>query len=176
MAIKTKVVCFFLLSVFIAGSGLIFSDEAYSIDKRTLRKAARKKVNTSALSAVCSNTTPLSGLLIKSEISHHINRGDPRASGYTLVCGKRCVQFIADFYYCDGSKAGSFGYYGRWNVTGKPRAYGAAGGAPAHSVNAIRAAARRKGCGTNLYLKTSRKAKTSCLSWNANASRTGSPF
>lgn len=143
---------------------------------RAARKDARQTVRPRNISSVCSSTKPLSGLLVKSEISHHINSGDPRAAGYTLVCGRSCVQFIADFYYCDGTKAGSFGYYGRWDGNGKPRAYGASGGAPAHNVRSIQAVARKKKCGSNLFLKTSRSKKSACLSFNAFASRTGSPF
>lgn len=145
-------------------------------DIRAARKEARQNVRPRTISSVCSSTKPLSGLLVKSQISHHINSGDPRAAGYTLVCGRSCVQFIADFYYCDGTKAGSFGYYGRWDGNGKARAYGAAGGAPAHSVRSIQAVARKKKCGSNLFLKTSRSAKSACLSFSAFASRTGSPF
>lgn len=145
------------------------------IDARTLRKANRKGTNIASLGKVCSSTSPLSGILVKAEISNHISRGDARASGYTLVCGRRCTSFPAKFYYCDGTLAGSFGYYGKWEGNGQPRAYGGAGGAPAHSVRAIQANARRKKCGSNLYLQT-RKGKSACLSWNANSGRTGSPF
>lgn len=145
------------------------------LSARALRKANRKGVNVAALGKVCSSTKPLSGLLIKAEISHHISPGDARSSGYTAVCGRSCVSFPAKFYYCDGSLAGSFGYYGTWEGNGQPRAYGGAGGAPAHSVRAIQANARRKKCGSQLHLQT-RKNKSACLSWNANSSRTGSPF
>ena len=147
-----------------------------SRELRAARKEARQTIRPRSVSSVCSSSRPLSGLLVKSQISHHINSGDPRAAGYTLVCGRSCVQFIADFYYCDGSKAGSFGYYGTWSGNGKARAYGAAGGAPAHSVRAIQATARKKKCGSTLYLKTQRKAKAACLTFNAFSARTGSPF
>jgi hypothetical protein len=147
-----------------------------SREVRAARKEARQTTRPRSVSSVCSSSRPLSGLLVKSQISHHISSGDPRAAGYTLVCGRSCVQFIADFYYCDGTKAGSFGYYGRWNGNGKARAYGAAGGAPAHSVRAIQATARKKRCGSTLYLKTQRKAKAACLTFNAFSARTGSPF
>lgn len=160
---------------FFAGSA--FADVSNSSrELRAARKEARQTIRPRSVSSICSSSRPLSGLLVKSQISHHISGGDPRAAGYTLVCGRTCVQFIADFYYCDGTKAGSFGYYGRWNGNGKARAYGAAGGAPAHSVRAIQAVARKKKCGSTLYLKTQRKAKAACLTFNAFSARTGSPF
>ncbi|RIL06772.1 MAG: hypothetical protein DCC75_10570 [Proteobacteria bacterium] len=151
-------------------------------DMRKMARAKKKRKNNNSnsnsapgLGSVCTSAVTLSGMLVKAEISDHINRGDPRASGYTLVCGQRCVEFVADFFYCDGTKAGSFGYYGRWNVTNRPRAYGAAGGAPQHSVSAIQATARRKKCGTTLFLRTQRK-RSQCLAFSAFASRTGSPY
>ena len=142
---------------------------------RVMYKALRKGANQSGLASVCSSTAPLRNMLIKSELSHHIsNPGDGRQGGYTLVCGKQCpTRFPVNFYYCDGTLAGKFGYYGRWNGNGKPRAYGGAGGAPPHSVSKIAANARRKKCGSLLYLPVSGK---SCVSWSASASRTGSPF
>lgn len=134
------------------------------------------------LSSVCSSSEPVSGFLIKAEASNHINNGDPRTSGYSLICGRECAEFIAQVYYCDGTPAASFGYYGKWSRShggnGRPRAYGAAGGAPKHSVRLIRAVARRKPCGNNLYVQLTKQAlggkAPACRHWDANSSRSGS--
>jgi hypothetical protein len=110
------------------------------------------------LASVCTSFTPILNLqmLIKSEISAHINPLDKRATGYTLVCGSQCPQNLrkADFFYADGSYAGSVGYYGRFSGNGKPRLYGAAGGAPQHFARQIAAKAATIGNG-KLYIQIS---------------------
>lgn len=141
--------------------------------------AAKRATN---LESVCSSVEPVSGFLIKAEASNHINKGDPRTAGYSLICGTECVEFIAQIYYCDGSPAASVGYYGKWSRShggnGRPRGYGAAGGAPKHSVRAIRAAARRKPCGSNLFVQITKPyvggAVPACRVWDANLNRVGS--
>lgn len=124
------------------------------------------------LATVCASYTPIiSGqMLIKSEISKHINPGDVRATGYTLVCGSQCVKNLnkADFFYADGSYAGSVGYYGRFSGNGQPRLYGAAGGAPQHFASQI--ARKADGIGNGkLYMQTSRAksgSTTTCKEFN----------
>jgi hypothetical protein len=110
------------------------------------------------LAAVCgSYTSILNGqMLIKSEISNHINSGDARATGYTLVCGSQCPANLrkTDFFYANGLYAGSVGYYGTFSGNGRPRLYGAASAAPQHFVNLIAAKARTIGNG-KLYIQIS---------------------
>lgn len=125
------------------------------------------------LDAVCAQRSAImpGELLIKAEISAHINNpNDPRTSGYTLVCAKQCPknQNKADFFYADGSYAGSVGYYGRFSGNGKPRLYGAAGDAPQHFVSIIAPAAKLIGNG-KLYMQMSKAttgAETVCKEFN----------
>jgi hypothetical protein len=114
---------------------------------------AAKKGRTSTLAAQCP-TVKQARLLVKSEASNHISSGDARATGYTLVCAADCpAGFPATFLYCDGSEAGKLGYYGTFSGNGRPRAYGAAGGAKQHFVSQIARTSKKKGCGNILYLK-----------------------
>jgi len=125
------------------------------------------------LDAVCASRSTLATgeFLIKSEISNHIgNKADPRTTGYTLVCAKQCPknQSKVDFFYSDGTYAGSVGYYGRYHGNGKPRLYGAAGKAPQHFVSLIAPAAASIGNG-KLYMQTSKAttgASTTCKEFN----------
>ena len=143
-------------------------------DSRTVRKLLRagKKGN---LAAVCPSIASFRGGqgLIKSEISKHISPSDPRASGYTLVCGSLCPSsFPASFYYSDGTLAGKFGYYGRYSGNGRPRAYCGAGGAPVCSTSAIYSRARGLRTGSSLYLKLNSRQ---CISFSgAPGARNGS--
>lgn len=110
------------------------------------------------LAMVCASTSSIlpGQMLIKSEASNHIHNGDPRTTGYTLVCGSQCTANLrrSDFFYADGSYAGSVGYYGRFSGNGQPRLYGAAGGAPQHFASQI--AAKASGIGNGmLYLQVS---------------------
>ena len=110
---------------------------------------------TGGLAAVCRTVSPISlgEMLVKSEISDHIHGGDPRATGYTVVCARLCPagRNNVPFYYSDGAQAGSVGYYGTFSGNGRPRLYGAAGGAPQHFVSQIAPEAARRGNG-KLYL------------------------
>lgn len=107
------------------------------------------------LEAVCRTVSPiaLGEMLVKSEISDHIHGGDPRATGYTVVCARLCPagRNNVPFFYADGTQAGSVGYYGTFSGNGRPRLYGAAGGAPQHFVSQIAPEAARRGNG-KLYL------------------------
>lgn len=110
------------------------------------------------IAGVCSRYSPIANgeMLIKSEISQHIPGMDPRATGYTLVCARLCVknQNRADFFYADGSYAGSVARYGTFHGNGKPRLYGAVGEAPQHFASDI--AAKASGIGNGkLYMQIS---------------------
>lgn len=109
-----------------------------------------------SLRSVCSSVTEVSPgeMLIKSQASPHINSGDARASGYTVVCGSQCPQNMSNvpFYFANGEQAGSVGYYGKFSGNGRPRLYGAASSAPQHFAKDI--ARRAAGIGNGfLYLQ-----------------------
>ena len=142
---------------------------------RTVRKLIRGAKKKSSLAKVCPSITsfgPGQGL-IKSQISHHISPGDPRATGYTYVCCSQCAAaFPVTIYYSDGTQAGRFGYYGRYSANGKPRAYCGAGGVPPCSVSSIYARARGLRTGSDLYLKLNSRQ---CVRFNgAPGARNGS--
>jgi hypothetical protein len=145
------------------------------MSSRSLRKMARgaPRAQGGGLAGVCPTVKPVTGkeFLYKSEISHHISKGDARSSGPTLVCNRVCPKFPAPLYYSDGTEAARLGYYGRWNVTGKARAYCAAGGAPACSNSALNRNARARGRDGKLYLKIN---GSTCYRVNP-IGRTGSP-
>lgn len=134
---------------------------ADGLNARALRKLARQPKGDAKIVAfndVCSTVRNVTGheFLYKSEISQHISHGDRRSSGPTLICNRVCPsRFPAALYYSDGTQAARLGYYGRWNVSGKPRAYCAAGGAPACSNRTLSAGARQRGRDGFLYLQTS---------------------
>jgi hypothetical protein len=120
------------------------------------------------LASVCASVTPILNrqLLIKSEISQHIPGQDPRATGYTVVCAQQCPANLSrvDFFYADGSYAGSVARYGTFHGNGKPRLYGAVGQAPQHFAQEIAARAALIGNG-KLYLQMSANrtgSETSC--------------
>lgn len=112
---------------------------------------------TGPLAEVCAAYSPVvfPEMFIKSEASGHIN--DPRCTGYSLMCGTQCPVNVrkADFFYADGTYAGSFAVYSIWGATGKPRMYGAVGAAPQHFADKIAKKARKIGNG-KLYLQISR--------------------
>lgn len=133
------------------------------------------------LRSVCERHSPIAmgELLIKSEISQHIPGLDPRATGYTVVCARLCPrnQSLANFFYADGSYAGSVAYYGTFSGNGKPRLYGAVGQAPQHFASQIAARARTIGNG-KLYLQMSSARSggaTECKEFNPTG-RNGSPY
>ena len=134
---------------------------------------------TGGLSSVCAVTSPIQPLemLIKSEASAHINDGDLRTTGYTVVCGTVCPKNLrkADFFYANGEYAGSVGYYGTFSGNGQPRLYGAAGDAEQHFALEIAAKAATIGNGM-LYLQVSAATTgetTACKEF-APAGRNGS--
>jgi hypothetical protein len=150
---------------------------------RAARKAARSRTvaaNIAAFKKVCAtvNTVSSNEFLYKSDISHHISSGDARAQGPTLVCNRVCPQkFPAGLYYSNGALAAKLGYYGRWNVSGQPRAYCATGGAAPCSNTTLARTARARGNDGFLYLQTSaasQGAKTVCYRVKA-LGRTGNP-
>jgi hypothetical protein len=108
-----------------------------------------------SLSEVCSSISAIlpGEMLVKSEISKHIHSIDPRATGYTLVCGSQCPSGMdyVPFYFSDGQLAGAVGYFGIFSGNGKPRLYGAAADAPQHSARQIAQQAAQIGDG-KLYL------------------------
>lgn len=108
------------------------------------------------LAAVCNSTSTVGPgqMLIKSEISAHIHGGDPRATGYTVVCAAQCPagRDYVPFYYSDGAEAGGVGYYGTFSGNGRPRLYGAASDAPQHFVSEIAPQASQRGRNGKLYL------------------------
>jgi hypothetical protein len=109
-------------------------------------------------------------MLIKSEISQHIPGQDPRATGYTLVCARLCPKNLSrsDFFFADGSYAGSVARYGTFHGNGKPRLYGAVGEAPQHFASDIAAKASTIGNG-KLYMQISSArsgAGTDCKEFN----------
>lgn len=108
------------------------------------------------LASVCTSTSAISPgqLLVKSEISNHIHGGDPRATGYTVVCAAQCpsARSYVPFYYSDGVEAGAVGYYGTFSGNGRPRLYGAASDAPQHFVSDIAPKASQDGRNGKLYL------------------------
>lgn len=109
-----------------------------------------------SLRGVCSTISSIAAgeMLIKSEISKHIHGGDPRATGYTVVCARICPNSMSrvPFYYANGEEAGAVGYYSTFSGNGQPRLYGAAASADQHFAGQIAQRARGIGSG-KLYLK-----------------------
>lgn len=141
---------------------------------RSLRKMARGLVGANGgLAVACPTVKAVTGreFLYKSEISKHITNADPRSSGPTLICNRVCPKFPAPIYYSDGVQAARLGAYGRWKVTGKLRAYCAAGGVPACSNATLSRNARARGRDGKLYLKVD---SNTCYRVNPTG-RTGSP-
>jgi hypothetical protein len=139
-----------------------------------------KKVATTTFRKLCPTIKKKIGkaFLYKIEISDHINTSDPRASGPTLVCNRECPKFPAPLLYSDGTEAARLGYYGTWNVTGRPRAYCAAGGQPACSNRVIQSGSRSRGLRGRkrngyIYLRMGRSGI--CYRINPRLVRTGDP-
>jgi hypothetical protein len=111
-----------------------------------------------SLNGVCASRSAIAPgeMLIKSEASDHIHTGDPRTTGYTVVCARLCPrnQSYAQFFYSDGSVAGAVARYGTFRGNGKPRLYGAVGRAPQHIASEIASKAATIGNG-KLYLQIS---------------------
>jgi hypothetical protein len=130
------------------------------LSERSLRKMSRGTARAGGgLKAVCRNIRGVSNeFLYKSQISNHISAGDPRAS------------FPASVLYSDGSLATRVGYYGRWNVTGKARAYCGAGGVPVCSNATLARNSRARGRDGKLYVKIG----STCYRVNP-VGRTGTP-
>lgn len=136
-----------IFSVVTIAAGSLFlsatTASAENVSVRTLNKASRGDdpvASVMNLRQVCRTvkTVTSNEFLWKSQISNHINGGDPRTSGPTLVCNRLCpASFPMPFYYSDGTVAGSVGYYGRFAGNGQPRAYCAAGGAPRCYISQI---------------------------------------
>lgn len=137
------------------------------LSSRSLQKMSRAGDPTAGvldLGDVCHTIGTVVGreFLWKSEISNHINPGDPRATGPTFICNEICPKFPMSFYYSDGTLAGQVGYYGPWNVTGKARAYCAAGGTPQCFINQISTNSRRRGRDGYVYLQTRKTGTKVC--------------
>jgi hypothetical protein len=125
-----------------------------------------------SLDAVCATRSAIAPgeMLIKSEPSNHIHGGDPRTTGYTVVCARLCPrnQGYAQFFFSDGSFAGAVARYGTFRGNGKPRLYGAVGQAPQHMSAEIAARAGQIGNG-KLYLQMSAATQgtsTECKEFN----------
>lgn len=129
------------------------------------------------LAGVCKTVRNVSGreFLYKSEISNHIPNNDRRATGPTFICNQVCPSgWPMSVFYSDGTLAAKLGYYGRWNVTNKPRAYCAAGGTPQCFNSRISQNSRRNGRDGKLYVRTTSGANSVCYKVNP-VGRTGNP-
>jgi hypothetical protein len=175
---STRFLSTFIFAVGVATSSAAIADDG-NPNTRTLNKASRAKdpvASVMGLSDVCGTVKNVTGreFLWKSEISNHINPGDPRATGPTFICNQVCPKaWPIPFYYSDGVEAGTVGYYGRWNVTNKPRAYCAAGGAPQCFINTIARNSRSRGRNGSLYVRISGKGRTGVCYKVAPLGRTG---
>lgn len=137
---------------------------------------ASRRASTSTFGKLCRTvrTSVGSAFLYKVEASTHINRLDPRTSGPTLICNRECPSsFPASLYYSDGNLAAKLGYYGVWNVTGKARAYCAAGGVPKCSNREIQNSSRARGRDGNVYLRMGSSGV--CYRIDPRQARTGTP-
>jgi hypothetical protein len=129
------------------------------------------------LSRSCKTVRSVTGreFLYKSEISDHISSTDRRATGPTFICNQVCPSgFPISVFYSDGTLAARLGYYGTWNVTGKPRAYCAAGGTPQCFNSRISRDSRRSGRDGKLYVRTRTGSNSVCYRVNP-LGRTGNP-
>jgi len=178
MTTKISSFVFALTTAALSFTSSIVSADPYNPSVRSLNKMSRRgeaTVSMQSLAAVCPTVKTVTGreFLWKSEISNHISSKDPRASGPTFICNKVCpTTWPMNFYYSDGVKAGSVGYYGLYRVTKKPRAYCAVKGARKCFVSRIAANSRLAGRDGKLYLKTS---DTTCYKVNP-VGRTGSVY
>lgn len=133
-----------------------------------------------ALADVCSDVEELTNDgLWKWKASDHINRADARAKGPSLICSRRnkkCVQWPAKTFNCDGSRVqrGVMYRYGTWNVTGADRGYTNKG-----NSNKIRRVARQKDCSVIYVQKTKQRSGSSapaCYSVSVRDERSGTPY
>ncbi len=173
---SARIISLFLLSLVVATPSSSHAEDGLS--NRSLQKMSRAGDVTASVQnfrSVCKTVKQVTGreFLWKSEISNHINPGDPRASGPTFICNQLCPSFPMAFYYSDGTIAGAVGYYGTWSVTGKARAYCSAGGTARCFISQINANARRSGRDGFVYLQTTKTKPTVCYKV-APVSRTGS--
>jgi hypothetical protein len=128
----------------------------------------------------CSSSQSISAVaLAKWQASDHINSGDPRAKGPSIICrasNRQCMSWPAESFYCDGTKVknGTFYLYGTWRVTGAQRSYTNYG-----NSNKIRSTARRKDC-DKIYVQASRQRSgqnpPACYSIDVDLDRIGSPY
>ncbi len=151
------------------------------LSSRSLQKMSRAGDPTASvldLEDVCTTIKQVTGreFLWKSQISNHITPGDARATGPTFICNQVCPTFPMSFYYSDGSLAGQVGYYGTWRVSGKARAYCAAGGTPQCYINQINTNARRRGRDGFVYLQTGKRKGNSVCYKVRPIGRTGNPL
>ena len=157
------------VSAVLASALIVISTDASA--ERAVRRTARAKTTT--LADVCTKITPLGGMLIKVTAGGHISGADARNSGYSLICGSSCASLPANIYHCDGSLAFRVGYYGRYAENGRPRAYCAAGGAPACYVTRVRARSKALKCNGAGYLDLDGRLGKKCYRFNLNSSRNG---
>ena len=173
----------FLLFAAATAAPVAVADDAASLmsipgmSVRDARKMARRPLAAKKPSAFAKTCKKVQGVnfLIKADISHHVPRADARAAGFTVIgSGRNCSPCPSgcDILYSNGDVAGKVGYYGPWSRShggnGCSRYYGAAGGAPAHSANAIIANARKRG--KKLFLSNRRGV---CYEWNSESRRVG---
>ncbi len=169
-----------IVALFLAASASGEAAAQEGLSTRSIQKMSRDgdpSASVQGLGNVCGTIRQVTGreFLWKSEISNHINPSDPRATGPTFICNQVCATFPMSFYYSDGSLAGVVGYYGKWNQTGKARAYCAAGGAPQCFISSINTNARRRGRDGFVYLQTNpRTGNTVCYKVRP-LGRTGNP-
>jgi len=177
MTSKSALLSLALIAATLSLTGSVTSAEPYNPSVRSLNKMSRRgepTVSIQSLAAVCPTVKQVTGneFLWKSEISKHISTRDPRAAGPTFICNRLCPKkWPMNFYYSDGVKAGTVGYYGIYRGTGKSRAYCAAGGAPRCSIRQIATKSKRSGRDGTLYLKLSNSV---CYQVNP-VGRTGRP-
>lgn len=128
-----------------------------------------------SLSNVCASIDQMDNgeMLIKSEISKHISKGDRRASGYTVVCASKCLargRAAVPFFYSNGEVAGYVArYLPNFSGNGKRRFYGGVGAAPQHFASQIAAYADTLETGGMLYMQTSKSEsgeRTTCMEFN----------
>ena len=132
-------------------------------------------VQAQSLSDVCASieTIEPGEMLIKSEISKHISKADRRATGYTIVCGSKCLargRATMPFFYSNGEVAGYVArYLPNFSGNGKRRFYGGVGKAPQHFASEIALYADTLATGPLLYMQNSKAesgASTTCMEFN----------
>lgn len=176
-----KLIRLVAIAAIIFGFGAQAFAETSGLNPRSLRKLERAKKNkkgdagAKAFEDVCKTVSPIRAL-IKNAYPGHIQKTDPRASGFALVCNRSdCPNsFPAQAYYSDGTPAFKLGYYGTWEGNGKPRAYCGAGGAGRCVVSKVVSDSKKSGRDGKGYIVFNKKTK-SCRSF-IPGKRNGSPF